>query len=343
MTPIVTFNDDGTSKLSFVTVGGQIDILFFIHGSAQDVIKRYQEFMGARPKLPPFWALGWMQASYAWKTQQMVEDAVNQYRTQGFPLDAIFLDISYMDNYVDFTVDKKNFPNVPALADDLHAHDQHLIPIIDAAISAEDLNNPYYSQGNSDDIFIKSTKYNSTKYNNNLINQVWPKVSVFVDWFNNKCTNMWFQGLDDLFNRTLNDGVWIDMNEPWGFQTAEIDPSKNAAETPSEVRPHRRFLLESATGDKNYDWYKTFNSDKESTWYLPFLPDFENYQSYDNNTISLNATNPSMHTIQYNLHDFYGHMMAKRTAQYFQSLKQDDPRKDKRSFILTRSTFTSTG
>jgi hypothetical protein len=131
------------------------------------------------------------------------------------------------------------------------------------------------------------------------------------------------------------------MNEPWGFQTGEIDPSKNAAETPSdeEVRPHRRFL----TGDKNYDWYQTFNSDKESTWYLPFLPDFENYQSYDNNTISLNATNPSMNTTQYNLHDFYGHMMAKRTAQYFQNLKQDDARKDRRSFILTRSTFTSTG
>lgn len=66
MTPIITFNDDGTSKLSFITVGGQLEIFFFIHGSAQDVIKKYQEFFNARPKLPPFWALGWMQTSYAW-------------------------------------------------------------------------------------------------------------------------------------------------------------------------------------------------------------------------------------------------------------------------------------
>lgn len=79
--------------------------------------------MGARPKLPPFWALGWMQTSYAWSNQKMVTDAVGEYRTQGFPLDAIFLDIPYMDNYVDFTVNKTAFPDLPGLADDLHKHD----------------------------------------------------------------------------------------------------------------------------------------------------------------------------------------------------------------------------
>ena len=69
MTPIITYNSDGTSKLSFITIGGQLEIFFFIHGSAQDVIKKYQEFMGARPKLPPFWSLGWMQTSYKWSQQ----------------------------------------------------------------------------------------------------------------------------------------------------------------------------------------------------------------------------------------------------------------------------------
>ena len=80
---------------------------------------------------------------------------------------------------------------------------------------------------------------------------------------------------------------------------------------------------ESPNSDYNYDWYRTFDNDETSTYYLPFIADFENYQ--------------------YNLHDFYGHMMAKRTSQYFNSLADTDPRKDKRNFILTRSTFTSTG
>lgn len=77
-----------------------------------------------------------------------------------------------------------------------------MIPIIDAAISAEDLKNKYYAQGNSDDVFIKTTLHPNEKYNNNLINKVWPKIAVFVDWFNDKCTNMWFMGLDDLFAAT---------------------------------------------------------------------------------------------------------------------------------------------
>ena len=71
--------------------------------------------------------------------------------------------------------------------------------------------------GNSDDVFIKSGMYKNDKYNNNLINQVWPKIAVFVDWFNPKCINFWSAGLDDLYNEFKYDGIWIDMNEPWGF------------------------------------------------------------------------------------------------------------------------------
>jgi alpha-glucosidase len=107
----------------------------------------------------------------------------------------VFLDIPYMANYVDFTVNTTAFKNLRAFANALHANKQQIIPIIDAGISAEDTSNKYYAMGNADDIFIKSGLYKSTKYNNNLINQVWPKISVFVDWFNVNSTKMWFNGL----------------------------------------------------------------------------------------------------------------------------------------------------
>jgi alpha-glucosidase (family GH31 glycosyl hydrolase) len=100
-----------------------------------------------------------------------------------------------MNNYVDFTVNTTAFKNLSGLAKSLHDNKQQIIPIIDAGISAEDTSNTYYAMGNSDDIFIKSGLYKSQKYNNNLINQVWPKIAVFVDWFNDKSTNMWFKGL----------------------------------------------------------------------------------------------------------------------------------------------------
>jgi alpha-glucosidase (family GH31 glycosyl hydrolase) len=210
-----------------------------MHGSALDIIKKYQEVLGVRPKLPPFWSLGWMQASYKWSTQQMVEDVVGNYSDYNMPLDTVFLDIPYMDNYVDFTVNPVNFTNLPQFIKKLHDNKQQIVPIIDAGISAEDINNKYYKIGNTDDIFIKSGIHKSTKYNNNLINEVWPKIAVFVDWFNQKCTNMWFTGLRDLYDKLPYDGIWIDMNEPWGFQTAELNPN-NLTDRPRSTEQRSR-------------------------------------------------------------------------------------------------------
>ena len=55
-------------------------------------------------------------------------------------MDVLFLDIPYMDNFIDFTVNKTAFHDLVGFADKLHANNQKLIPIIDAAISAEDIN-----------------------------------------------------------------------------------------------------------------------------------------------------------------------------------------------------------
>jgi alpha-glucosidase (family GH31 glycosyl hydrolase) len=100
----------------------------------------------------------------------MVEEALREYHNNNFPLDAIFLDIPYMDNYVDFTVNKTAFPRLLELSQTLHQQNMHIIPIIDAAISAEDLNNKYYVLGNSGNSFIKTTMYPNETYSNNLIN-----------------------------------------------------------------------------------------------------------------------------------------------------------------------------
>jgi alpha-glucosidase (family GH31 glycosyl hydrolase) len=141
------------------------------------------------------------------------------------PLDTVYLDIPYMNNFVDFTVDTKNFPNLTNLSTSLHNNNQHLVLIIDAAISAEDTSNTYYSLGNSDGVFIKSGMYNSATYNGNLISSVWPKTCVFLDWFHPKSINVWSKGLNDLYNQTLFDGIWIDMNEPTTFVHGETKPS----------------------------------------------------------------------------------------------------------------------
>lgn len=56
--PILKHNDGGTSTLSYITLGGAIEIYFFVYGSAKEIIQQYHNIIGA-PVLPPFWALGW--------------------------------------------------------------------------------------------------------------------------------------------------------------------------------------------------------------------------------------------------------------------------------------------
>jgi hypothetical protein len=39
--PVLSFNPDGSSILSYITIGGQIEVYFFIHGSAKTIIQQY--------------------------------------------------------------------------------------------------------------------------------------------------------------------------------------------------------------------------------------------------------------------------------------------------------------
>jgi len=69
----------------------------------------------------------------------MVEEVIEQYVNNSIPLETVYLDIPYMKNYADFTVDNVTFPRLKELAAQLHNNNQRLVVIIDAAIYAEDV------------------------------------------------------------------------------------------------------------------------------------------------------------------------------------------------------------
>lgn len=74
----------------------------------------------------------------------MVEDVVAKYKSNNIPLDVMWLDIPYMDGYADFTVNKTAFADIKGLATNLHNNNQRLVVILDAGLSADNLNSPYY-------------------------------------------------------------------------------------------------------------------------------------------------------------------------------------------------------
>jgi alpha-glucosidase len=65
----------------------------------------------------------------------MLREIYDNYKKYKIPLDTLWSDIDYMENYKDFTFDPTNFAGLPKLIEDLHNDDKHYIPIIDAGIA----------------------------------------------------------------------------------------------------------------------------------------------------------------------------------------------------------------
>lgn len=184
----------------------------------------------------------------------MVEEVIDKYAEAGMPLETMYLDIPYMNGYKDFTVDVKAFPDIKGLTTRLHKAAQKLVLILDAAVSADDLEDEVYINGNTLDVFIKSSIYTSETYNNNIIAKVWPERAVFIDWFNDKSLDFWRFGLQRLRDLVDYDGIWIDMNEPTTFSHGEIKPEDAKPVDPK--KPTQRLL---DSNGETIDWYFKFD------------------------------------------------------------------------------------
>lgn len=148
---------------------------------------------------------------------------MQKYQENKLPLDAIWLDIPYMDNFADFTVDNKTFPNIETLAEAIHTNKQKIIPIIDGGISADNKRDTYYQLATQNRALIESTINSPNKYSNALVSKVWPNKVVFMDWFSRGAYITWRQGLKDLYKKLPFDGLWLDMNEATTFMDGEYN------------------------------------------------------------------------------------------------------------------------
>ena len=133
------------------------------------------------------------------------------------------------------------------------------------------------------------------------------------------------------------DGLWTTDNEPFANSPGELKLAKSG-----EVEQPRLLqeLPVQAFEDKNAedDWFYSFwPLNRTSTFFLPFIPQYQSAGNYDNWTISLNATHQSGVT-EYDVHNLYAHAMMKSTYGSVVSAFNDT-----RPFLLTRGSFASTG
>lgn len=170
--------DFKTSSMTFKSIGGIIDLYVFSGPTVDKVSSQYTTIVG-KPTLMPYWSFGFHNCKYGYKSVYEVESIVDNYKSAGIPLDTQWMDIDYMQNYKDFTVDSVNFPQseMKSFVDELHQNGMKFIPIIDPGIMIQSGYDAYDS-GVKDDIFIKDIS------GGNYLGQVWPGPTFFPDFIN---------------------------------------------------------------------------------------------------------------------------------------------------------------
>jgi alpha-glucosidase len=194
--------------VSFQAEGGAMDYYFFRGPSIKKILGRYAELTGHMP-LPPMWSLGHQQSRYSYYPDRLVEQVVERYRKDDLPLDAIHLDIHYMNGYRVFTWDPERFPNPKAMTDRLRRQGVKVVTIVDPGIKI-DPGYSAYDQGKAADYFLKR------KDGKMWVGKVWPGEAAFVDYTIDAAARWW----GDLFRAYTDQGVagiWLDMNEPSDF------------------------------------------------------------------------------------------------------------------------------
>lgn len=180
--------------------------------SPYEIVKQFRKLIG-RSYIPPKFAFGFGQSRWGYTTKEDFRRVADKYQESRIPLDMLYMDIDYMQDFKDFTVNEKNFQNFPAFVQEMKDRHIRLIPIIDAGVKVEE-GYDIYEEGVAGGYFCKRAD------GSNFVAAVWPGDTHFPDvlneeartWFGNHYSFLIDQGIE---------GFWNDMNEPSIFYSTE--------------------------------------------------------------------------------------------------------------------------
>ena len=197
---------------SFHTETPDYDLYLLSGGNENAICKEFRTLIG-RSYIPPKWAFGLAQSRWGYKTEEDVREVARQYKEHDLPLDMICMDIEYMQDYADFTVNKERFPDLTKLSADLKAQGIRLVPIIDAGVRV-DPNDSSCTEGLEKGYFCK--KADGTPF----VAAVWPGKAYFADFLRPEVRE-WFGHKYKALTDCGIEGFWNDMNEPSLFYSPE--------------------------------------------------------------------------------------------------------------------------
>ena len=187
--------------------------LYVIDGETPyDIVKQFRRIIG-RSYIPPKFAFGFGQSRWGYKTKEDFRRVADGYRDNHIPIDMIYMDIDYMQDFKDFTWNGEEFPDFPAFVREMRARNIRLIPIIDAGVKVEK-GYPVYEEGVKKGYFCKRAD------GSDFVAAVWPGDTHFPDVLNPEARR-WFGGCYRALTDQGIEGFWNDMNEPAIFYTPE--------------------------------------------------------------------------------------------------------------------------
>ncbi len=297
--------DIGYTDNNWMTVSCYGDgYLYVIEDPVNDdpvnVIKEFRNLIG-QSYIPPKWAFGIGQSRWGYKCAADIEEVISKYDELEFPLDMVYLDIDYMKDYEDFTVNEERFPDFKNFVIKAREKGVRLIPIVDAAIKVAD-DYDVYKDG------LKNNAYCVDIKGKPFVVGVWPGDSVLPDVLNENSAK-WFAENYKFYLDLGIEGFWNDMNEPALFYS-----KKRLIEALSEVKK----LKKDATMDEiNAARWKLCSLQNNKEDYKEF------YHKVGGKMIRHDK-----------VHNLYGYKLTKSSAEYLQKYQPS-----KRHLIFSRSSY----
>lgn len=303
-TPGKVVFDIGYTKYDTLHIQTETDDfeIYVIENATPDaVVTEFRKLIG-KSYIPPKWALGYGQSRWSYFTSDEVREVVKQYRENHIPIDSLYLDIDYMENYKDFTFNPDSFADFDELVEEMKEQHIHLVPIIDAGVKKED-GYDVYEEGKENNYFCKDAD------GNDFVVGVWPGKCCFPDMLNDEAREWFGNKYKVLLDKGI-DGFWNDMNEPAIFY--------------SEKRMDEIFNKLAEYGKMNLD-VQTFFACKDLV--LGMSNNDEDYASFYHNYKGQKVCHKDVHNL-------FGYYMTRSASEAFDRIMPD-----KRILMYSRASY----
>jgi len=358
------------TNITWRLLGGSVDLYFYAGPTQPEITSAYQISAVGLPAMQQYFTFGFHQCRWGYANWTVLQEVVDKYEAFGIPLENIWTDIDYMNQYRDFDNDpiRFSYSEGETFLSGLHASGRRYIPIIDSAIYVPNSNNASdsystFDNGNRTGSFITNPDHSL------YIGAVWPGYTVFPDWISGTAGDWWTNEMVNWHSKLNFDGAWIDMSEASSFCVGSCG-SGNITLNPV----HPPFLLPGEAGNVDYRYPEGFNltngteaasassaSDRQASAYptaasasntnylrtipTPGVRDVNHPPYVINNVqgdLAIHAVSPNAThadgTQEYDVHNLFGHQILNAT---YNALLQAIP--GVRPFIIGRSTFAGSG